>query len=85
MKKIRMWFYKQALKDNSIVELIERQRRTESIAYNLWVDSLAKKGFPRNENGTCMDCWQLYDYFYKADNRSIYIQHSDRKSVKEKF
>jgi len=80
-----MWFYKQALKEPAVIELLERQRRTESIAYNLWVDSLSKNGFPRNENGAWMDCWQLYDYFYKADNRGIYIQHSDRKSIQVKF
>ncbi len=78
IKKLRMWFYKQSLKSKEVVDIIERDRRAEAIGYNLWVNSLAKSGYPRNDNGTMMDCWQLYDYFYLHDRREAYIFHSNK-------
>lgn len=79
MKKIILWIFRKLIKNKSVIELIERQRRSEAIGYNLWVGSLNKHGFPKNDNGSFKDCWQLYDYYFKSDNRNIYIQHSEKK------
>lgn len=53
----------------------KRAIRSESIAYHNWVVSLNKSGFPKNKDGTAMDCWQLYDY-YEENKRSIYLMHA---------
>lgn len=78
MQRLRYWFYHQAMKDKSLQEKLQRDIRNESIAYTLWVGSLKySTGFPKHENGAWMDCWDLYNYYSKQRNRSIYIRHAD--------
>ncbi len=48
----------------------------EIIAYNNWVNSLNKKGFPRNPDGTWMDCWQLYQYYRDNIDNTSFINHA---------
>jgi hypothetical protein len=48
--------------------------RIEAIAFNAWLNSLQKKGFPRNENGSWMNVWELYDYWdTKVDKKPFII------------
>lgn len=68
-----MWFYKQSIKDKGVRDLI----KAECIGYRNWVDSLPKNGWPRNENGSMMTCWQLYDFYIHSSNkRDIYYNHA---------
>ncbi len=62
----------------------------EEIAYHNWVMSLNKNGFPKNSNGTSMDCWQLYEYYSCLEENGIcvrqtYINHAtkDHKQMSE--
>ena len=49
--------------------------REEASAYQVWIGSLNKKGFPVNRNGTVMNCIQLFDYWLKCNERGIYLAH----------
>jgi len=63
-----------------ILRSLDEAKAVEAIAYQLWVGSLNKKGFPKNNNGTSMDCWQLYDYFKKSKSiRNSYLRHAFKK------
>lgn len=56
---------------------IAQEIRWETIGYNNWVSSLHTTGFPKNDNGTAMDCWQLYDFYInKSDKREKYYNHA---------
>lgn len=59
--------------------LKKRSLRIEAIAYHNWVGSLSKKGFPVNDNGTMMDCWQLYNYWNKKVNKFPFIIHAEKR------
>lgn len=62
---------------------IDEKLRGECIGYNNWVSTLNKNGFPKNDNGTSMDCWQLYDYYFQASNkRHIFIHHAEKLEPK---
>lgn len=60
--------------------------RAECIAYNNWVQSLHKTGFPINTDGSIMDCWQLFDYYSKLIKeeggliRDSYVNHAKKYS-----
>lgn len=51
-------------------------KRIEAIAYTNWLSSLSKKGFPKNKNGTMMNCWELYNYWFTCPEKNTYIQHA---------
>lgn len=54
-----------------------KQIRFECIAYHNWVSSLNKEGFPKNEDGSPMNCWQLYDHYITlTEKRNIYRHHA---------
>lgn len=77
MKRFRAWCYRQALKDKNISDEIQSNLRHENIAYNNWVSSLHKSGFPKNENGTSMNCWQLHDYYTsESGKKNVFVNHS---------
>jgi hypothetical protein len=76
MRRIRYWFFRQAIKETSINEQLERRVRDESIAYNLWVHSLSKSGFPKKDSGAAMDCWDLWDFYSRNKKRDICIKHA---------
>lgn len=79
VNKFRNWCYRQALKDKNILASRELFVDNECIGYNNWVQSLHKEGFPKNENGSMMDCWQLYHHYKSlSGKRKIYIEHAER-------
>lgn len=61
---------------------MDLQTRDECIAYTNWLNTLHKSGFPKNKNGTFMNCWELYDHYYnlvKSEGgliRETYIKHA---------
>ena len=64
----------------------ESMDKYKAIAYNNWVRSLNKTGFPRNSDGTVMNSWQLYDHYVQLKNdqgnhvRDTYTQHAKKHS-----
>lgn len=56
------------------------------IAFQMWKDSLNKKGYPRHESGAWMTYWELVDYFNNSAEKDIYTDHVKRnwQTVKPK-
>lgn len=74
---IKMWLYKLAVKDKSVRELIDKEKREHAIAYSNWCDHCVGYGFPRKDGGHYMNCWELYDYFNVPEIRTKYIVHAN--------
>lgn len=61
---------------------MDLQTRAECIAYTNWLNTLHKSGYPKNKDGTSMNCWELYDYYFKLIKpeggyvRDTFIQHA---------
>ena|SRR5688572_18378465 len=51
-------------------------KRIEAIAFNNWVSSRHKEGWPKKEDGSMMTCWELYDHFKTTKEYEAYIIHA---------
>jgi len=77
MKIIIRWLYAQLLKNETIKKDIEMRIRHECIGYSNWKGLLNKYGYPKNDNGTMMNCWQLHTYYKeKSGKRSSMVSHA---------
>ncbi len=58
----------------------EIDKMVEAVAFSLWIPSLHVEGFPKNDNGTMMNAWQLYEHWVNKceEERRIYLQHAAR-------
>jgi hypothetical protein len=66
---------------NEYVELTEKMLdapKTEALAFDFWVGSLNKKGFPMKENGSHMNSWELYNYWNENVDKEPWINHVKR-------
>lgn len=82
MKRIRMWMFKQVMKDRMLKQIIQREKelyaRTEAIAYSNWISRCQGFGYPKKENGDYMTCWELYDYFHNhSPKRNAFTTHAN--------
>lgn len=51
--------------------------KKEAIGFNMWLQSLSKSGYPKNENGTMKDIWQLYDYWNDTVDKAPFYAHAN--------
>lgn len=51
--------------------------KKEAIGFNMWLQSFAKSGYPKNDNGTCMDISQLYEYWNTKVDKNPYYTHAN--------
>lgn len=79
MKNIKIYLWNKLVTRRLFKRIMERAIAGECIAYNNWMDSLHKNGWPKNPNGTSMDCWELYDYYKNVSGkRNAYLNHAHR-------
>lgn len=55
----------------------------EALAFQFWQGSLQKTGYPRNENGSWMSHWELYEYWNQQVDKTPWQQHAYRGLKKE--
>jgi len=77
-----------ALSRDKEVEELRKDVRVECIAYNNWLTTLNKDGYPKNENGTSMNCWELFDHYSRLEKseggliRDTYVNHANQSKNK---
>jgi hypothetical protein len=74
-----IWYYDKIklAKRMRIRNEIELECRWHSIAFNNWSSLLYKNGYPKKPNGTDMNCWELFDYYYHiSGKRGKYYTHA---------
>lgn len=54
----------------------EQDITTASIAFHMWLISLQKTGYPKNEDGTDMDIWQIYQYWVSRVDQKPFLTHA---------
>lgn len=77
MEKIFLWLYGVLKKRYDHTDEV----KVECIAYEHYVSSRHMYGFPKSENNSYMDAWELYDHYVnKSDKRNTMIQWASRST-----
>ena len=75
---VRLWFYKQSLKDATIRQ-VENRIKCECIGYSNWLSARSQEIIPKKENGMWRDCWEVYDYYImESGKRNTYFSHAEK-------
>ena len=62
----------------------DRSYKIWTVAFDMWKDTLNKKGFPRHASGAMMTYWELADYFDNSKEGKEYIKHVKKNWKHEK-